>query len=274
MDLSSVFAWTLATPVAPPQRTLLDFIAEGRAVGFVIIGLSFTAVVLIIAQLVRLRRTQLVPEEQATRLDELLRANDVQGAVAYCQAEGNQSFLTRVVGAGLTRCARSPFGFLELRTVLEEAGAHEVARLHRQTDPIRVIATVAPMLGLLGTTIGMVGAFDTLRAGEGVARPDQLAGDISVALITTVMGLIVAIPCTAVDAWLRNRIEGLAGDAATVVDQLASRLEGAPGAAPGRAPAGSPPQRPSHAAVAAQQRQTPSAPGAPGAGLRPGVAPR
>lgn len=261
---------TLASAAVAPDRSLLDFVAEGREVGYVIIGLSFTAVVFIIAQLVRLRRTQLVPPEQATRLDELLRSNDVAGAVMYCQAEGNESFLTRVIGAGLLRCSRSPFGFLELRSVLEEAGAQEVQRLHRQTDPIRVIATVAPMLGLLGTTIGMVGAFDTLRAGEGVARPDQLAGDISVALITTVMGLIVAIPCTAVDAWLRNRIESLSGHAASVVDQLASRVEAGPGA-PARGPA---PARPTAMAVGAGQPvPKPASSGFGGAPARPGVAP-
>ncbi|MEN0021219.1 MAG: MotA/TolQ/ExbB proton channel family protein, partial [Planctomycetota bacterium] len=71
----------------------------------------------------------------------------------------------------------------------------------------------------------MVGAFDTLRVAEGVARPDQLAGDISVALITTVLGLIVAIPATAAYAFLRARVDSLASDVGVIVDALASKAE-------------------------------------------------
>lgn len=269
----SAIVRTLAALGAAPDRSLLDFIADGGTVGFVIIGLSFAAVVFIIAQLVRLRKAQLVPPEQATRLDELLRGNDIPGAVMYCSAEGNESFLTRVVGAALLRCSRSPFGFLELRTVLEEAGSQEVQRLHRQTDPIRVIAGVAPMLGLLGTTVGMVGAFDTLRAGEGVARPDQLAGDISVALITTVLGLIVAIPCTAVDAWLRNRIESLSSHAAGVIDQLASRVESGPGAPARGAGQAARPTAMAASSMTGTAAPRPSA-GYSAPGARPGVAPQ
>ncbi|MCB1280103.1 MAG: MotA/TolQ/ExbB proton channel family protein [Salinibacterium sp.] len=216
---------TLAQASDAPSRSLLDYIADGRQVGFIIIGLSITVVVLIIIQLVRLQREQLAPGEQVARLGELLRRRDLPGALAYCQDEENSSFLTRVFGAALLRVSRSPFGGLELRTALEEAGQAQTARLYRGVDAIAVIASVAPMLGLLGTTIGMVGAFDTLRAGGGVARPDQLAGDISVALITTVLGLIVAIPSTAVHALLRNRVESLVGTVAEIIEDLAAIVE-------------------------------------------------
>lgn len=232
-------AMVQATADAPASsRSLLDYIADGRQVGFIIIGLSIAVVVLIIIQLVRLQREQLAPGEQVARLGEALRRRDLAGALAYCQAEENSSFLTRVFGAALLRVSRSPFGGLELRTALEEAGQSQTARLYRGVDAIAVIASVAPMLGLLGTTIGMVGAFDTLRAGGGVARPDQLAGDISVALITTVLGLIVAIPSTAVHAFLRNRVESLVGSVAEVIEDLAAVVEAG----------GSQPQRPAAAA--------------------------
>jgi len=88
--------------------------------------------------------------------------------------------------------------------------------------------------------IGMVGAFDTISATEGVARPDQLAGNISVALITTVMGLIVAILCTPLFALLRSRADHLAGEVAQTAEELAGYLEVAAqqqGAAPARPPA-------------------------------------
>ena len=220
-----VLAMQGADAPAAPDKTLIQYIAEGGEIGYIIIGLSFTAVVFIIAALVRLRRSRLAPEEHVSALDRMLRAGSIEQAIAYCSAAEHESFLTRVIGAALLRCSRSPFGLLELRTALEESGQQEVARLHRSTDAIGLIASVAPMLGLLGTVVGMVGAFDTLSVSEGVAKPDQLAGNISVALITTVLGLIVAIPCTAVYSYLRNRVDSLVGEIGDLIEELAAHVE-------------------------------------------------
>jgi biopolymer transport protein ExbB len=252
-----MLAQTGGADAATQSRSLLDYIVDGREVGFIIIGLSFAVVVLIIAQILKLRREQLAPAEHVARLGEMLRSRDLQGSLAYCQAEENSSFFTRIFGAALLRISRSPFGVLELRTALEEAGQLQTARLYRGVDAIAVIAAVAPMLGLLGTTIGMVGAFDTLRAGGGVARPDQLAGDISVALITTVLGLIVAIPSTAVHAFLRNRVETVVGEIAEVIEDLAAIVEAG----------GGQPQRPMAARPAAPS------PGISGPGVAQGGGP-
>jgi len=228
-------------PIAQEQaahsgKSLLEYVQSGRMVGYLIILLSFVAVGLIVAQLVRIRVRHLAPEDARQNLDALLAKGDVKQALAYCQNEDNDSFLTRVVGAALARCARSPFGFLELKAALEETGQQETAKLYRSNDAIGLIASVAPMMGLLGTVIGMVGAFETISLTEGVTRPDQLAGNISQALVTTVMGLIVAIPATAAHTWLRNRIDTCASRIGEITESLAGYLEGGAG-----------PQRPSPA---------------------------
>lgn len=243
--VDSVLLWSgmlalqgAGAPAPAPDKTLMQYIGEGGEIGYIIIGLSFTAVVFIIAALVRLRRSRLAPEEEVSALDRMLRAGSIEQAITYCSSADHDSFITRVMGAALLRCSRSPFGLLELRSALEESGQQEVARLHRSTDAIGLIASVAPMLGLLGTVVGMVGAFDTLSVSEGVAKPDQLAGNISVALITTVLGLIVAIPCTAVYSWLRNRVDSLVGDIGGLIDELAAHVEqGASPSTPAPGPA-------------------------------------
>lgn len=219
--------WTLATPpvAGETSKSLLAYVAAGGPVGMVIIMLSFIAVVLIVAQVVRVRRTALAPAETIETLDRYLREGKVDNAIAYCQDPDNNSFLTRVMGAALVRCSRSPFGFLELKSALEEVGQLQVARLYRLTDGINLIAAIAPMLGLLGTVIGMVGAFDAIQAADGPVRPDALAGNISQALITTVLGLIVAIPATAAYTYLRNRIDTLADEVGQVIEDLAAHLE-------------------------------------------------
>lgn len=236
------------------SKSLLEYIQSGRLIGYVIILLSFVAVGLIIAQLVRIRVNYLAPPEMRAHLDHMLAHGEVREAIAYCRDEANDSFLCRVVGAALVRCSRSPFGFLELKSALEEAGQEETARLYRATDGIGLIASVAPMLGLLGTVVGMVGAFDTISLTEGVTRPDQLAGSISQALITTVMGLIVAIPATAAFTYLRNRVDSVVGRIAETTEELASHLES--GGTAQKAPASAP-------AAASRSRTTPRAAGSP-----------
>jgi biopolymer transport protein ExbB len=221
---SALFILAQADP-AEPGRTWLDHIASGGPIGYTIIGLSLVAVTLAIVQLVQVRQRKLAPPEVIQGLDKLLSANDIRGAIRFCQDPVNDSFLARMFAAALTRCSRSAFGLLELRAALEEAGQEQVARLHRATDGIGLIAAVAPMLGLLGTVVGMVGAFETISFSQGFARPDELAGDISVALITTVLGLIVAIPSTAAYAFFRNRIDTLAARAAEVTEDLSARLQ-------------------------------------------------
>lgn len=221
---------TLATPAANgASRSLLEYIAQGGWIGLIIIVLSFVAVVMIVAQLVRVRRQALAPPETIETLDRHLRQGSIDSAIAYCEDAENDSFLTRVMGSALIRCSRSPFGFLELKAALEETGQLQVARLYRLTDGINLVASIAPMLGLLGTVVGMVGAFDAIQAAEGPVRPDALAGSISQALITTVLGLIVAIPCTAAYTYLRTRIDTLADEVGDVIEELAAHLESASG---------------------------------------------
>ncbi|MFG0274678.1 MAG: MotA/TolQ/ExbB proton channel family protein [Phycisphaerales bacterium] len=224
--------------------SLFSLIVAGGVVGYVILLLSVAAVALVVIHALQLREGTLSPPEVVDALDERLSQGDVDGATAMCRQEENDCFLTRVMLPGLQRYSRSAFGALELKGALEEAGQAQTARLLRSTDALGLIAAIAPMLGLLGTVVGMVGAFDTISASEGFARPDQLAGDISKALVTTLMGLTLAIPATAALTYFRNRIDALTGDVADVVEQLAAHLEheaSEPTAPPRRpTPAGAP----------------------------------
>ena len=237
--------------LAESRKSLFAYLQQGGAIGLVIVLLSLVGLGLAIAQILAVRRARLAPDDVEATLRDHLRKRDVNGAVALCREPDYQCFLTRVFGAGLIRCSRSPFGFLELKTALEESGHAEVARLYRATDAIGLIATIAPMLGLLGTVVGMVGAFDTISMTEGPARPDQLAGNIQAALVTTVLGLVVAIPATAVHTYLRNRIDSVTGVIGDTVEELAALLDT-------RQPAAGPQQ----AAPAPSPTPAPSSPGA------------
>ncbi len=218
---------TLAQDAAPGGVSVLELIAAGGTIAYLIIALSIAALALVVMHVVQLRAATLAPPDIVDELDDLLSRGETDAALRFCRDDEHDCFLTRVFGAGLTRCKRSVFGWLELKGALEEAGQEQVARLFRSTDGLGLIAAIAPMLGLLGTVLGMVGAFDTISASEGFARPDQLAGDISKALVTTLMGLSLAIPATAAFTYFRNRIDALSGEIAGTIEELAAHLDSA-----------------------------------------------
>lgn len=218
------------SPGIEVHRSLLGYIAQGGPIGLVIILISLVAIGMIGAQLFRIRRDRLAPPDLLEDLRSLLVGGNIDGAIRRCADEQTPSYLSRVVGAGLVRSSRSAFGMLELRSSVDESGQLEVDRLYRLTDGIGLIASVAPMLGLLGTVVGMVGAFDAITLSDGPARPDELAGSISQALITTVLGLVVAIPSTAMYTYLRNRIDHLSTEIDEDIEELIAPLEAAQGA--------------------------------------------
>ncbi|MCA9310523.1 MAG: MotA/TolQ/ExbB proton channel family protein, partial [Phycisphaerales bacterium] len=102
------------------------------------------------------------------------------------------------------------------------------ARLYRWTDGLALIATIAPMLGLLGTVVGINKAFANLHDAANSGASGELASAISLALVTTIMGLVLAIPTTTAVTFFRNRIDSLASDISSIIDDLAVLIEEEP----------------------------------------------
>jgi len=243
---------------APAPKTLIDYIVIGGPVGFILIGLSIAAVTLIILNFIRLRRAYWMPRDVVDSLGRMLREQDLESAKRYCGDPGNACFVTNVIGLALARCSRSAFGFLELRSSLEEAGQIEADRQYRANDGLALIAALGPMLGLLGTVIGLIGAFGSIGELEGVTRSKELARFMSLALVNTAQGLAVAIPCTAFYAFFKRRIDMLATETALVIEGMTVSLEQKQGGAP--APAPRAPAAPGPARAASPRPAAESAP--------------
>ena len=103
---------------------------------------------------------------------------------------------------------------------MEEAGEDQTGKLYRRTEALHVIGSIAPMLGLTGTVLGMIDAFSTIAALEGMARPQELAGGIGQALTTTLLGLVVAIPSMVAFSFFRNKIDSIVSEAGKRIERL------------------------------------------------------
>lgn len=220
-------------PTAPPEASAGDeeqpnvLVRNLYAAGWIgaLIGVaSLVAVGFIIEHFVTLRRARLMPEDVLIDLEQMIQEGRLDDAIAYCEQPHADSLAAHVVQAGLERFRSSEFGFADYKYAVEEAGEDETAKLYRKTEVLGVIGAIAPMLGLLGTVAGMISAFNIIAEKEGAARPDELAGSIGQALVTTFLGLIVAIPCTIFFSYFRNRIDSIVAEAGKRVERVLSPL--------------------------------------------------
>jgi len=201
-------------------RTLLDTVIDGGIVGLIIILLSVVSVGFIVEHFLTIRKPILMPDHVVDELDTLINNGNIQQAIEACQLPENQSLFSHVVLAGLERYRGSEFGFAEYKAAVEEAGEDQTGRLYRKTEVLGLIGSIAPMLGLTGTVLGMISSFNTIAATDGMAHPGELAGGIGQALVTTLMGLIVAIPTMIAFSYFRNRIDSLIAEAGKRVEQV------------------------------------------------------
>ncbi len=209
---------------AAPRVSLWQLVQSGGMVGYCILLMSLVATALVIEHFLSIRRETLLPRQLEADLEQAITAGDLPRARDLCASDG--SLLARIVDTGLAN-ANSMFGFLDMQNAMQEVSERHVGALYRKLEYLSFIATTAPMLGLLGTVTGMIASFNTISLTEGAASPAQLAGGISEALVTTCMGLILAIPATFFVSLFRNRVETYVAEAESVVERLMGRFRSA-----------------------------------------------
>ncbi len=229
-------------PATAAPRTFWEILRASGVVGLVIILLSIAAGALVIEQVITLRASVLMPPGLEQEVHQLLGAGKLAAADQRCQMQ--PSFLSFVLLAGITE---ADGGWHAVEKAMEDATAEQSSRLFRRIEYLSVIGNIATMLGLLGTVIGMVMAFRELANSQGAARPADLAEGIYLALVTTVEGLVVAIPSLGAFAVLRNRIDHLVAEVVYSAQHVTGPLkrlrlrQPAPAAPPQRAMPGPPP---------------------------------
>jgi biopolymer transport protein ExbB len=206
--------------VGPPKLSLFERVFyQGGVFMYLILMLSVAMVYLIVDSFLVIRTKKLMPPEVIEKLKGTMHANSVAEAEKVC--EENPCAITRILGAGLRVMKR---GKIAMEEALGEHGAREVSALRTRVSYLNTIATIAPMLGLLGTVSGMIRAFGTIGM-VGMGKASLLADAISEALLTTAGGLIVAIPAMAIFFFLRDRVNSIMVTVEDAVGELIEQLE-------------------------------------------------
>jgi biopolymer transport protein ExbB len=215
-------ATTTAAPVAQVKsRSFLVYIAEacGWFWGPAFLLLSFILVALIMMNLLQVRREVLLPTQFVEEFEQKLNAKDFQGAYEF--ARSDESFVARVLAAGMGRLSR---GYEEAVEGMQEAGEDENMALEHRLSYVALIGTIAPMMGLMGTVQGMITSFDVIATSATAPKPSELANGISTALVTTLIGLVLAIPAMVFHGILKNRIQRLVLEIGMVSEGLMGRF--------------------------------------------------
>jgi len=181
---------------------------------------SLAMVFFIIEHAITIRKSTLLPEPVLLELEEMIAQGQIPQAIEYCHLPENESLASEVVLAGLERYRGSDFGFAEYKTAVEEAGEDYLGRLYRKTEVLGVIGAVAPMLGLMGTVMGMISAFNTMAMSDAAPKPSELAGGIGQALLTTLFGLSIAIPSMISFSFFRNKIDSIVSEAGKRIERI------------------------------------------------------
>jgi biopolymer transport protein ExbB len=199
--------------------SFFDIVFSGGPVGVLIvcllIGLSVIALALVVEHLLTIRRPVLMPPELIEQVTSHLNQGKLAPAMQACEA--HPSSLGHILRESM---AEAEGGWTAVEKALEDATAEQAARLFRKIEYLSVIGNIGPMLGLLGTVVGMILAFREVANTQGAANAAQLASGIYAALVTTVAGLLIAIPALAAFAMFRNRVDELVAEMAYTAQHL------------------------------------------------------
>jgi biopolymer transport protein ExbB len=213
-----------ATAPAAEAMTLKQIIETGGALMYVLAAMSIIGIALVIYFILVLRREQIVPAGLLEKIQASLNKGDFVETEKICQAK--PCALASIALAAVRhklRVGATDIGLL--RETMEGEGGRQATLIQNQIQYLLDIAVIAPMVGLLGTVMGMLRAFSSVALDTARARPMELASGVSQALITTVAGLIVAIPAMVAYAYFRGRTTKLISELESASAELASELQ-------------------------------------------------
>lgn len=172
---------------------MYDFLAKGGVIALPLVLASIVAVAVILERFFSTRRSKILPKNFDLQISELVRSGKIEEAISICRRE--DSPLARILLSGLRRISagKGAISRSELLEIVELTGKRELTTIQKHIGILGTIAAIAPLLGLLGTVMGIIKTFSVIEM-HGIGNPQLLAGGISEALIATAAGICIAVP--------------------------------------------------------------------------------
>ena len=198
---------------------MFDLIEKGGPVMWLLLTCSFLAGIIFLERLFHLHRAQINASDFLKGIYNILRRNNVVEAVSICEeTPGPVAFIVRAAVLCHDESRET------IAQAVQEAGLAEVPRLERNLNMLLTIAQVAPLIGLLGTAVGMMEALSSIELQSPLVHSGDISAGLWQALITTVSGLAIAIPAYVAYNFLLGRVEGIVLDMERASGQILSFL--------------------------------------------------
>lgn len=203
-------------PVKIPTD-LFETIEAGGVLMYPIGACSILALAFSLERLVVLRRRRVIPKDFVSRFLDHLEQGQLDRRTALKLCEENGSPIAAIFAHAVRKWGKPS---VEVEQAIIDGGERQVSQLRKHLRVLNAVSTVSPLLGLLGTVVGMIMCFNQIATSSAMGKSEQLAGGIGVALITTAGGLFVAIPALILYMYFIGRVDSLV----TEMDQLAQRV--------------------------------------------------
>jgi biopolymer transport protein ExbB len=213
----------IAAKSSENPETLLKLLSAGGMVMIPLLVLSVIMLALILVYLVTLRRGAVAGSRFMTTAETLLGKGDLLGLLAI--ANKHRDIAATILTRTLEFLASHPTATDDqLREIAQTEGSREASLMNQRVAWLADIATIAPMLGLLGTVFGMIRSFSVMANDVAASRPMLLAEGVAEALVATAAGLVVGIPAMIAYAWFRGRVQEMISEMEGVTSLLLVKL--------------------------------------------------
>ena len=207
---SPVLPAEVAKPKAKP-KALLDMVNQGGYTIWFLMGLSVVMVALIIFLVLTIRRGAVVSDYFMKTADALIRKQDYLGLLAVCNRRSES--IASITQKALDFATKNPMAtFDEVREVTQAEGQRQASQLYQRITYLSDLANVAPMVGLLGTVIGLMSEFTRISNADMQKAQMEFAGGTAEALINTAAGLVIAIPAMMIASLYRGKVNALVSE--------------------------------------------------------------
>lgn len=197
---------SLAEAQEIPTRNLLQVMRDGGPLMYPIAGCSFLLLIFVFERAITLRKGRVIPRPFVKRFLEQLKEGELDKPSALALCEDNKSPVAEVFAGAVRKWGRPA---VEVEQAIIDAGERVATDLRRYLRVMNGISTMTPLMGLLGTVMGMIQCFNVISKAAAMGRSDLLASGIGEALLTTAAGLSVAIPALAAYLFFVGRVDRL-----------------------------------------------------------------
>ncbi|MEX2175794.1 MAG: MotA/TolQ/ExbB proton channel family protein [Pirellulaceae bacterium] len=217
--LVAASAWAEAPAVEGPipTKNMLSVFHDGGPLMYPIAICSFVLTIFVFERFISLRRGRVIPRPFVTRFLEQLREGQLDREKALKLCDENKSPVAVVFAAAMKKWGKTS---VEVEQAILDAGERVTNQLRRHLRMFNGISQVAPLLGLLGTVMGMIMSFNAIAASAGEGQREMMASGIAQALITTAAGMLVAIPALLAYLYFLGRVDTLI----TEIDALGQKI--------------------------------------------------